>query len=113
MGLHSTVYLEVDGQPVSYGPGDKIPEAHARRIGAHAFEDGKHPFPGAADADGDGDPDRESGQEPKRSGKGSGRDNWVAFATEVGHGDLVEGKSRDEIIAALEDAGAIQPLDPQ
>lgn len=107
MGLHSTVYLEIDGQPVSYGPGDEIPEAHARHIHAHAFEDGVHPYPGK-DADGDGAPDREPGVEPLRSGKGSGRDAWIAFASETGHGDLVEGRSRDELIQALADAGQIQ-----
>lgn len=91
---------------VIYGPdSEDIPEEHARMIGAHAWEGGVHPY--SDDADGDGQSDRPDGQEPARSGKGSGRDAWVAFAGEKGHADLADGKSRDEIVQALIDAGLI------
>lgn len=103
-GLHSTVYLLVDGETRGYGPGDDVPEHVARQIGAHAFEDGVHPFP---DGDGDGETDRASGTEPARSGKGSGKDAWVAFAREKQF-NLDGDPSRDEIIQRMVDAGIIQ-----
>lgn len=62
----------------------------------------------------DGEPEEETesestetvGGEPPRSGKGSGRDIWAAFAAE--HGVHVEDEdSRDDIIAALAEAGVI------
>jgi hypothetical protein len=47
--------------------------------------------------------------EPPRTGKGATREAWEAFATETGHGDLVQGTSgRDELIQALADVGQIQ-----
>lgn len=103
-----TSYVHVPDDNGGYtvvGPDDDVPENLARRIGAHAWEDGQHPYPD--DADGDGNADRAEGEEPPRSGKGSGRDAWVAFAGEKDQADLVDGKSRDEIIQALADAGVI------
>jgi hypothetical protein len=103
--LTSYVHVHDDrGTSTAFGPDDEVPEWAARKMGAHVFEDGQHPFP---DTDGDGETDRPSGQEPPRSGKGSGRDAWVAFAAEKGHqvnGDT----SRDQIIEDLANAGLIE-----
>jgi hypothetical protein len=99
--LNTHVYLLDNGETKGFGPDDELPEHIARQIGAHAFEGGVHPFAGKDD-------DREPGVEPPRTGKGSSRDAWVAFATETGHGDLAEGNSRDELIQALADVGQIQ-----
>jgi hypothetical protein len=106
--LNTHVYLLDNGETKGFGPDDELPEHIARQIGAHAFEGGVHPFAGKDD-DGDGQNGREPGVEPPRTGKGSTRDAWVAFATETGHGDLVQGTSgRDELIQALADVGQIQ-----
>lgn len=83
-----------------FGPDDDVPEEFARKIGAHAFEDGEHPYLDDAS-------DRESGAEPPRSGKGSGRKEWAAFAGEKGV-EVEDGTSRDDIIALLADAGHIE-----
>lgn len=49
----------------------------------------------------------EESSEPPRSGKGSGRDAWVAFAAD--HGVHVDDEdSRDDIIAELVSAGVIE-----
>lgn len=94
---------------VAIGPGDEIPD-WARKI-----VDKRHLPEGESydDADGDGLPDREAGAEPPRNGKGSSRDAWVVFAGEKGF-EIPEGvNTRDEIIAALETAGVIEPVEPQ
>jgi len=103
--LHSTVYLTINGETKGWGPGDAVPETIARLIGAHAFEDGVHPFP---DVDGDGVKDRGEGDEPPRGGVGSGKDSWVAYAREVGFHIPEEATTRDLIIEAMVSAGVIQ-----
>jgi hypothetical protein len=42
------------------------------------------------------------GQAPPRAGKGSGRDEWVAYAESVGV-EVTDDMTRDEIIAAVEE----------
>jgi len=103
--LLSTVYLQVGGEIKGFGPGDVLPEDVARRIGAHAFDGGVHPFP---DVDGDGVKDRGEGDEPPRGGVGSGKDSWVAYAREVGFDIPAEATTRDLIIEAMVSAGVIQ-----
>lgn len=106
--LVSHVHVYDDrGQPRAFGPDDEVPEWAARLMGAHCFENGEHPLAALEDGDGDGQPDREPGQEPPRSGKGSGRDAWVAFAHEKGLGQLAADASRDELVQRLVEAGAI------
>ncbi|WP_240801626.1 hypothetical protein [Streptomyces sp. A1136] len=90
-------YVHVDGE--TYGPDDKVPTAVAARIGEHAWakdtEDTELP-------DGGGD---ESGP-PPRSGRGSGRDAWAAYAEANGY---AAGEStREQIIADLEAGGVIE-----
>jgi hypothetical protein len=86
-----------------FGPDDVLPEWAAREMGSHVFEGGTHPFP---DEDGDGESDRGVGVEPPRSGKGSGRDTWVAFASEKEFG-TESTMTRDQIIAAMFEAKVI------
>ncbi len=102
--LNTTVHIEDEGGYVVFGPGDDVPEYLARKIGAHCFEEDEHPYP---DVDGDGETDRAFGEEPKRAGKGSGRDAWVSFASEKGL-TVAEGTPRDQIIADLITDGAIE-----
>ena len=94
MGLHSTVYLQVDGNIVGFGPGDDLPDEVARQIGAHAFEDGVHPL---------GDKPAASDGPPPKAGAGSSADAWAAYAD--GKVDVPDDAKRDEIIAALDAAG--------
>jgi hypothetical protein len=88
-------YVHVDG--VAYGPDDEVPAAVAKRIGAHAWADGdstEAPTPTGEDV-------------PPRSGRGSGRDAWVAYAEANGL-DVGEDRTREQIIADLEDRGVIE-----
>jgi hypothetical protein len=85
-----------DGQYGVFGPDDDVPEWAARKIGVHAWQDGKHPYPDAAE-----------GAEPPRSGKGSGREAWAAFASDKGV-DVAEDATRDELVADLVAAGVIE-----
>lgn len=82
-----------------FGPDDEVPEWAARQIGAHAWEDGEHPFPDEA-----GSQSREAGSPPPKAGPGSGTDQWAAYAAEQGV-DVTEGAKREEIVQALVDAG--------
>lgn len=99
MGLHSTVYVMHNGDIVGFGPGDDLPEDVARQIGAHAFEDGIHPY---------GDP--VSDGPPPKAGAGSSTDAWAKYAADNGV-DVEEGASRDAIISACSDVGV--SVDPQ
>lgn len=97
---------------VTFGPDHEteVPEWAAKQMGAHMFENGEHPFPdsnypGKEEADSTNvDPEREPGAIPPKSGKGSGRDNWAAYANDVDV-DIPAEATRDEIIAAIETAG--------
>lgn len=77
-------------------PGDEIP--------AWALKDITNPYvlgDQAVEADAaPGDP----GGPPPKAGKGSGEDKWRAYAEEH-EVDVTDLKSRDEIIARLEEAG--------
>lgn len=106
MGLLSYVHVPDDsGEYKAFGPDDELPEWAARKMGAHCFENGEHPF--SDDADGDGVPDREPGSEPPRSGRGSSRDAWATFADER-EVEIPDGASRDEIVGVLLAAGVIE-----
>lgn len=111
MGLHSTVYLMVNGETKGFGPDDELTEDIARQIGAHAFVDGIHPYPDSTDgkhAQGD-EKERDEGTPPPKAGAGSGRDNWLAYADEIDV-EIPKGTQRDAIIQMIADAG--KPVDP-
>lgn len=85
-----------DGQSHVFGPSDEVPAWAAKRI------TNKKAWAEAPETD-DGEP---SNGEPPRSGRGSGRDAWAAYAAEHG-AEAPEGASREEIIAELEERGVI------
>jgi hypothetical protein len=101
--LNSYVHVPVDNDWVVYGPDDEVPAEHAALItNPKAWEGGEAPStkseePSSAQGD----------EEPPRSGKGSSKEAWAEFAQT--HGVQVEdGDSRDDIIAALVEAGVVE-----
>ncbi|WP_030747634.1 hypothetical protein [Streptomyces sp. NRRL F-5135] len=112
-------YVHVDGIP--YGPDDTVPPAVARRIGAHAWTD--RPRPEATDGQDDGSGRQESppapagqgggeGQAPPRTGKGATKEAWQQFAQDQDV-EVAADASRDDIIAACEAAGVLDPDPPK
>lgn len=97
MSRRLIAYVHVAG--AVYGPGDEVPPEVAKRIGAHAWADGDQ---------GDGDEPPAPSEAPPRSGRGSGVEAWRTFAE--AHGvDTADEMSRDDVIAACEAAGVIEP----
>lgn len=100
--LRSYVHVPVGMDWVVYGPDDEVPAEHAALItNPKAWADGELPS-GSEVADGSA-----SDEAPPRAGKGSGREEWAAFAESRGvHVD--EDDKRDDIIAALAEAGVVE-----
>jgi hypothetical protein len=71
--------------------GEEAPAWAEEILGDHLFEDA----------------DRGDGDEPPRSGKGSGKDAWAEFAAEKGV-DIGDAGTREDIIAVLVAAGVIE-----
>jgi hypothetical protein len=98
MSRRLIAYVHIDGE--TYGPDDKVPADVAARIGAHAWQqdtDDSH-LP---------DDDGATTSPPPRSGRGSGRDAWAAYASTNGV-DVDEEQTREQIIAGLEERGVIE-----
>lgn len=91
------VHLHDDnGVLVSLLPGDDVPGWAVGRIGKHALASGD-------DVNADVSDDSSDAPPPK-AGKGSGEDKWRAYADR--HGVDVSGaEGRDDVIAALDQAG--------
>lgn len=104
--LRSYVHVPVGLDWVVYGPDDEVPAEHAALItNPKAWAHDEAP---TKDVTGE-EPKAASAtelSEPPRAGAGSGRDAWVAFAASRGVHVEDEDK-RDDIIAALADAGVI------
>lgn len=91
------VHVHTADSVVVYSAGDEIPAEHAALIsnpnvwGADEGDEGAEPPAGPVDA-----------VAPPRAGRGSGRDEWAAYAAELG---LAVGPdaSRDDIIAAVDE----------
>jgi hypothetical protein len=96
MSRRLIAYVHIGG--VAYGPGDDMPQSVAEQIGDHCWEDID-----TDTQDGDGGV---PGGAPPRSGRGSGLDAWLAFATQAEVGTAPD-MSRDDVIAACEAAGVI------
>lgn len=98
-----------DGQAHVFGPNDTVPEWAARKMGAHCFEDGAHPYSDEPTGNGGSHeaPERLAGEEPPRSGAGSSRDAWLAFAVEKGM-EVSSEATRAEVIEALIAEGVIE-----
>lgn len=113
MARRLNTYVHVDG--TAYGPDDDVPAEVAERIGDHAWADDSDQGDGGEPAEvgftdptarqspaGAGDSDA-----PPRSGRGSGVDAWRAYAARTDL-DVADDASREDIIAAAEDAGLIE-----
>lgn len=100
--LRSFVHVPVGLDWVVYGPDDEVPAEHAALItNPKAWQDGKLP---SSTASVQGVATESS--EPPRAGKGSSRDAWAGFASTRGV-HVKDEDTRDDIIAALVDAGVI------
>lgn len=99
MGLNTYVHTaDADGVAHVFAPGDDVPDWARRKI--------TNPDVWVDDSP---DADAEDGalQEPPRAGRGSGRDEWAAFAQS--HGVTVDDDdSRDDIITVLAERGVIE-----
>jgi len=96
--LVSYVHMEGPSGLVAFGPDDDVPEWAARKMGAHCFEDGEHPFPDEPEEPSDSD------GPPAKAGPKSSKEAWAAYAEQVGV-DVSGAGSRDEIITAVSAAG--------
>ncbi|MCU8589927.1 MULTISPECIES: hypothetical protein [unclassified Streptomyces] len=106
MARRLTAYVHVDGE--WYGPDSKVPARVASKIGEHAWEDG----PETAVVAGSGTKEPPIIEAPPRSGRGSGVEAWLAFAEAYGVGTDSD-MSRDDVIAACEAAGVVEPEQPK
>lgn len=91
--------LDRDGNAVWFLPGQEVPPWAAKQLGKHVFADGDD----SAIDDGDADADGDEVAVPPQHGPGSGRAKWAAYAE--AHDLDVDGLTKDEIIAALEEEG--------
>ncbi|SDL33088.1 hypothetical protein [Streptomyces indicus] len=109
-GRRLIAYVHVAG--AVYGPGDDVPPEVARRIGAHAWApaDGDQDDGGEQQLDdqGDGDQAPAPSEAPPRSGRGSGVEAWRKFA-EQHDVEVPADATREDVIAACEAAGVIEP----
>ncbi|AKY02177.1 head-tail connector protein [Streptomyces phage SF1] len=97
-------YVHVAG--AVYGPGDDVPPEAARRIGAHAWATGDDQGDGGEQQLGDQAP--APSEAPPRSGRGSGAEAWRRFA-EQHDVEVPADATREDVIAACEAAGVIDP----
>jgi hypothetical protein len=84
---------------------DDKPKRRRRRTPAESTTAAAETGPSADDGSGDVGTSRSDGAEPPRSGGGSGRDAWAAYAGELGI-NVADSMTRDDIIAAVDAAGA-------
>lgn len=97
----------------SFGPGDEVPEwASKLIINPKLFEDGEAPEqPDGDDGGYTGSGGTSAGggenppEPPPKGGKGSGLEEWQAYALYFPKVEIPEGASRDDIIDLLDDAG--------
>lgn len=103
-GLVGYVHVEGPNGMTAFGPGDEVPEWAARKMGAHCFEDGEHPYPEDPEpVQPPADPPTPVGAPPK-AGPGSTKDAWTAYAAAL-EVDITACGTRDEIVAAVAEAG--------
>lgn len=112
MGRRLNTYVHVGGE--WYGPDSEVPADVAKRIGAHAWTDGDQDGGEPAEvgfvdpaAQQSPTPTGAGSEAPPRSGRGSGVEAWRTFA-EQNDLDVPADATREEIIAAAEDAELIE-----
>ena len=93
MGREYTIHVlpPEGGDPVAIGPDEEIPEWALSSVHERHLTDDDQ-----ADSGGSG--------VPPRNGAGSGADAWAAYAASLGVDPPADAK-RDEIVAAIADAG--------
>jgi hypothetical protein len=87
-----------DGQYAVFGPGDDVPDWAVEKMGDHVWADSEEDT--AAGSSGEG-------EEPPRSGKGSGKDAWTEFAA-TKDVTVEDDETRDDIIAKLAALGHVE-----
>lgn len=91
---------DLTGRTVVLMPGDTVPKWAANQVtNPKAFEDG-------------GEQQQAGNEPPPRSGRGSGVEAWRTWAE--AHGvDTDDEMSRDDVIAACEQFGVVEPEQPR
>jgi hypothetical protein len=113
--LRTTVHVvDLEGRTRAFGPGEDLPDWAAEQITNPDVWEGE--LPAHLNAEGEPQPrvatpapatPASQMQEPPRSGKGSGRDAWAAYA--ASHGvEVEEAASRDDIVDALSERGLVE-----
>lgn len=111
MGRRLKTFVHVGGE--AYGPGSDVPPEVAEQIGEHAWESDTDPDGDEPGRVGFEDPrTQQPGEAPPRSGRGSGVEAWRAFA-EQNEVEVAADASREDIIAACEQAGVVEPEQPK
>lgn len=114
--LRTTVHVvDLEGRPRAFGPGEHLPDWAAKQITNPKVWEGELP-PHLNEAGEVQDrvappvqvPPEAQPPEPPRSGKGSGREAWVAYAAVHGV-EVDEGASREDIVELLAGRGLIEP----
>lgn len=95
-----------DGTVHSFGPGAEVPAWASKKItNPAAWEDGTVPEQAAGADTTSGQSGGSSPEPPPKGGKGSGLDDWLAYAAHFPQVPLPEDPSRDDVIDALDEAG--------
>lgn len=110
--LRTTVHVvDLEGRNRAFGPGEELPDWAVTQITNPDVWEGE--LPPHLNAEGEAQPvvaqpqTGAAASEPPRSGKGSGRDAWAAYA--ASHGvEVGDDVSRDDIMAALSERGVIE-----
>ena len=104
MSRRVAAYVHVAGQV--FAPGDEVPDDIAKKItNPAAWGDD---VPAKTE---DRKPDVDPNMPPARSGKGSSKEAWAAFAS--AHDVTMESTAtREDIIAELERRGVVEPATP-
>ncbi|MEV5911068.1 hypothetical protein AB0M00_19470 [Streptomyces chartreusis] len=108
-------YVHVGGE--LYGPSSEVPPEVAEQIGDHAWDDGTDETGDEPARVGFDDPSTQRAQgsaseAPPRTGRGSGVEAWRQYAAQNDL-DVPADASREDVIAAAEGAGLIEPEQPK
>lgn len=106
--LRTTVHVvDLEGRTRAFGQGEDLPDWAAEQITNPDVWEGELPEHLQPEQDPSQPPETAPVEEPPRSGKGSSRDAWAAYAAVKGV-DVTEGASREDIIAVLAEHGLVE-----
>lgn len=109
--LRTTVHVtDLEGRTRSFGPGEDLPDWAAKQITNPDVWEGELPRHLQGEQDPSRPPAATPTGEPPRSGRGSGRDAWAAYAASRGV-EVEDDATRDDIITALTERGLVQDSD--